>query len=134
MVFLFFFSLLLVVLVVACSVVVQSLSHVLLFVIPWTAACHASLSFTVSWNLLKLISIESVMPSGHLILCRHLLLLLSVFPSIRVFSNESALCSWWPKYWNFSFSISPSNESSGLISFGIDWFDLAVQGTLKSLL
>ena len=102
---------------------------------PWTAVCQASLSFTVSLSLLKLMSIESVMPSNHLILCRPLLLLPSTFHSNRVFSNESAVCIRWLKYWNFSFSISPSNEYSGLISFRIDWFDfLAVQGTLKSLL
>ena len=102
---------------------------------PWTAAHQASLFFTISWSLLKLTSIESVMPSNHLILCRPLLLLPSIFPSIRVFSNESALCIRWPKYWSFSFSISPSNEYSGFISFRIDWFDLlAAQGTLKSLL
>ena len=119
----------------APSVAVQSLSRVLLFVTPWTAAHQASLSFTVSWNLLKLMSIELVMPFNHLILCRPLLLLPSVFPSIRVFSNESVLHIRWPKYWSFSFSISPSNEYSGLISFRMDWFDLlAVQRTLKSLL
>jgi len=102
---------------------------------PWTAACEASLSITNSQSLLKLMSIELVMSSNHLILCRPLLLLPSIFPSIRVFSNESALHIWWPKYWSFSFSISPSNEYSGLISFRIDWLDLlAVQGTLKSLL
>ena len=102
---------------------------------PWTAARQASLSFTISRSLLKLMPIESVMPTNHLILCHLLLLLPSVFPSIRVFSNESALHIRWPKYWSFSFSISPSNEYSGLISFKIDWFDLlAVQGTLKSLL
>ena len=102
---------------------------------PWTAAHQASLSLTVSWGLLKLRSIESMMPSNYLILCRPLLLLPSIFPSIRVFSNELALCIRWPKYWSFSFSISPSNEYSGLISFRINWFDLlAVQGTLKSLL
>ena len=102
---------------------------------PWTAARQASLSFTVSQNLLKLISIESMMPSNHLILCHPLLLLPSVFPSISVFSNELALRVRWLKYWSFSFSISPSSENSGLISFRIDWFDLlAVQGTLKSLL
>ena len=119
-----------------CFVVaVQSLSHVQLFGTPWTAACQASLSFTISESLLKLISIESVMPSNHLIFCHPLLLLPSIFPSIRVFSNESALLIKWPKYWSFSFSISPTNEYSGLISFRIDWFDLlAVQGTLKSLL
>ena len=100
---------------------------------PWTAARQATLSITNSWNLLKLMSIELVMPSNHLILCHPLLLLPSIFPSIRVFSNKSVLCTKWPKYW--SFSISPSNEHSGLISFRIDWFDLlAVQGTLKSLL
>ena len=116
-------------------VVVQSLSRVQLFVTAWTATCQASLSFTISWSLLKLMSIESVMPSNHLILCRPLLLLPSIFPSIRVFSNDSALHTRWPKYWSFSFNISPSNEHSGLISFRIDWFDLlAVQGTLKSLL
>ena len=102
---------------------------------PWTAAHEASLSITNSWSLLKLISIESVMPSNHLILCCPLLLLPSVFPSIGVFSNESVLQIRWPKYWSFSFRISPSNEYSGLISFRIDWFYLlAVQGTLKSLL
>ena len=102
---------------------------------PWTAARQASLSFTSSQSLLKLMSIESVMPSNHFILCHPFLLLLSIFPSIRVFSNESVLHIRWPKYWSFSFSISPSNEYSGLISFRIDWFDLlAVQGTLKSLL
>ena len=100
---------------------------------PWTAACQASLSITNSQSLLKLMSIESVMPSNHLILC-HPLLQPSIFASIRVFSNESVLCIRWPKYWRFSFSISPSNEYSGLISFRIDWLDLlAVQGTLKSL-
>ena len=99
----------------------------------WTAACQASLSITNSLSLPKLMSIESVMPSNHLILCRPLLLLLSIFPSIRVFSNESALCIRWPKYWGFSFNISHSNEHSGLISFRIDWFDLSVQRTLKSL-
>ena len=101
----------------------------------WTAACQASLSITNSQSLLKLMFIESVMPSSHLILCRPLLLPPSIFPSIRVFSNESVLPIRWPKYWSFSFSISPPNEYSGLISFRIDWFDLlAVQGTLKSLL
>ena len=103
---------------------VQSLSHVQLFVIPWTAACQASLSIANSRSLLKLISIESMMPSNHLILCHPLLLLPPIFPSIRVFSNESALCITWPKYWSFSFSISPSNEYSGLISFRVDWLDL----------
>ena len=111
---------------------VQSLSHVRLFATPWTAACQASLSITHSWSLLKLMSIESVMPSNYLILCHPLLLLPSVFPSIRVFSNESVLHIRWPKYWSFSFSISPSNEYSGLTSFRMDWLDLlAVQGTLK---
>ena len=101
--------------------------------ISWTVAHQASLSITSSWSLLKLMSIESVMLSNHLILCRPVLLP-SVFPSIRVFSNESVLCFRWPKYWSFSFSVSPPNEYSGLISFRIDWFDLlAVQGTLKSL-
>ena len=114
---------------------VQSLSCVRLFVTPWTAARQASLSITNSRSLLKLMSIESVMPSNHLILCRPLLLLPSVFPSIRVFSNQSVLHIRWPKYWTFSFSISPSNDYSGLISFRMDWLDLlAVQGTLKSLL
>ena len=113
---------------------VQSLSHVWLFVTPWTAACQASLSITNSWSLLKLMCIESVMPSNHLILCPPLLLP-SIFPSFRVFSNESVLHIRWPKYWSFSFSISPSNQYSELISFRIDGFDLlAVQGTLKSLL
>ena len=116
-------------------VVVQSLSRVQLFVTPWNAARQASLSFTISQSLLKLMSIESVMPSNHLLLCSPLLLLPSIFPSIKVFSNESALCIRWPKYWSFSFSISPSNEYSGLISFRTDSFDLVtVQGTLKSLL
>ena len=119
----------------ANAVGVQLLSRVRLFVTPWTAAHHASLSFTISRSLLKLMSIESVMPSNHLILCRPLLLLPSVFPSIRVFSNELTLLLRWPKYWNFSFSISPSNEYSGLISLSIVWLDLLeVQGTLKSLL
>ena len=114
---------------------VQLPSCVLLFVTPLTAAYQASLSKTNSQSLLKLISIESVMPSNHLNLCRPLLLLSSIFPSNRVFSNKSALHIRWPKYWSFSFIISPSNEYSGLISFKIDWFDLlAVQGTLKSLL
>ena len=112
----------------------QSLSHVWLFATPWIAACQASLSITNSWSLHKLMSIESVMPSNHLILC-HSLLLPSIFPSIRVFSNESALCIRRPKYWSFGFSISPSNEDPGLIFFRMDWLDLlAVQGTLKSLL
>ena len=116
--------------------VVQLLSHVWLFVTPWTAACQASLSFTTSWSLLKLMSIESVMASNHFILC-HPLLLPSIFPSIRVFSSESDLRIRWPKHWSFSFSfsVSPSNEYSGLISFRTDWFGLlAIQGTLKSLL
>ena len=105
-----------------------------LFATPWTAVRQASLSFTISQSLLKLMSIESMMPSNHLILCCSILLLPSVFPSTRVFSKESVLCIKWPKYWSFSFSISPSNEHSGLISFKIDWFDLlAVQETLKSL-
>ena len=114
---------------------VQSLGHVQLFVTPWTAARQASLSITDSRSSLKLMSIESVMPSNHLIFCHPLLLLPSIFPSIRVFSSESVLRIRWPKYWSLSFSISPSNEYSGLISFRIDCFDLlAVQGTLKSLL
>ena len=108
----------------------QSLSHIQLFVTPRTATCKASLSLTVSQSLLKFMSTESVMLSNHLILCCPFLLI-SVFPRIRVFTNESALCMKWPNYWSFSFSISPSNEYSGLISFRIDWFDLlAVQGTL----
>ena len=111
------------------------LSCVRLFATPWTAACQASLSFTSSWTLLRLMSVESVMPSNQLILCCPLLLLPSIFPSIRVFSNESTLHIRWPKYWSFSFNISPSNEYSGLISFRMDCFDLlAVPGTLKSLL
>ena len=110
--------------------VVQLLSHVWLFATPWSKACQASLSITNSRSLLKLMSIESVMPSNYLILCHPLLLPPSIFPSIRVFSNESILCIWWPNYWSSSFSISPSNEYSGLISFRIDWFSLlAVQGT-----
>src|SRR5574337_990729 len=114
---------------------VQSLSHVHLFATPWTAARQASLSITNSQRLLKLMSIESVMPSNHLILCCPLLLSPSSFPSIRVFSNESALRIRWPKDWSFRFSISTSNEYSGLISFRMDWLDLlAIQGTLKSLL
>ena len=114
---------------------VQSLSHVLLFAAPWTAARQDSLSITSSRSLLKLMSIESVMPSNYLILCRPLLLLPLIFPSIRVFSSESLLLVRWPKYWSFSFNISPSNKYSGLISFRMDWLDLpAVQGTLKSLL
>ena len=115
-------------------VVVQLLSYVRLFVTPSTAARQASLSFTISQSLLNLMSIESMMPSNHLIFCHHLLLP-SIFLSIRVFSNEFTYCIRWPKYWSFSFSISPSNEYSGLISFRIDCFDLlAMQGTLKSLL
>ena len=114
--------------------VVQSLNFLWLFVTPWTAACHAFISFTISQSLLKLMSIESVMQSNHLILCRPLLLP-SILTSIRVFSNKLVLCIRWLKYWTFSFSISPSNVCSGLISFWIDWLDLlAVQGTLKSLL
>ena len=108
---------------------VQLLSRVRLFVTPWTAACHASLSITNSWNLLKLMSTELVMPSNHLILCCPLLLLPSILPRIRVFLNDSALHIRWPKYWSFSFNISPSSEYSGLISFRMDWLDLlAVQG------
>ena len=114
---------------------VQLLSHVPLFATPRTAARQASLSITNSWSLLKLMSIESVMPSKHLILCHPLLLPPSIFPSIRVFSSDSVLCIRWPKHWSFSFSISPSNEYSALFSFRIDWFDLlVVQGTLKNLL
>ena len=114
---------------------VQLLSHVQLFVTPWIAAHQASLSITHSWSLLKVMSIDSVMPSNYLILCCSLVLLPSIFPSIRVFSNESVLHIRWPKYWSFSLSISPSNEYSGLISFRMDWLDLlAVQGILKSLL
>ena len=114
---------------------VQSLSHVRLFATPWTAARQASLSITNSWSSPKPMSIESVMPSNHLILCRPVPLLPSIFPSIRVFSNASALHIRWPKYWSFSFNISPSNEHPGLISFRMDWLDLlGVQGTLKSLL
>ena len=114
---------------------VQSLSHVQLFVTPWTAACQASLSITNSWSLLKLMSIELVMPFNHLILCGPFLFPPSIFPSIRVFSNESALQIRWPKYGSFSFSISPSKEHPGLISFRLDWLDpLEVQETLKSLL
>ena len=114
---------------------VQSLSHIWLCATPWTAACQASLSITNSWSSLRLMSIESVMPSSHLILCRSLLLLPPIPLSIRVFSNESTLHMRWPKYWSFSFSIIPSKEIPGLISFRMDWLDLlAVQGTLKSLL
>ena len=116
-------------------IVVQLLSRVRLFATPWTAAHQASLSFTISGSLLKLLFIESVIPSNHLILCHFLLLLPSIFPSLRVVFNESAFCIRWPEYWSFSFSISPSNEYLGLISFRIDFFELlAVQGTLKSLL
>ena len=114
---------------------VQSLSHVWLFVTPWTAAHQTSLSITNYWSLLKLMSITSVMPPNHLILCCPLLFPSSIFPSIKVFFNESVLHIRWPKYWSFSFSISPCNEYSGLISFRMDWLDLlAVQGILKSLL
>ena len=115
---------------------VQLLSHVQLFATPWTETCQASLFITKSQSLLKLMSIESVMPSNHLVVCcTPLLLLPSIFPSIRVFSSDPVLRIRWPKYWSFSFSISPSNECSGLSSFRIDWLDLlAVQGTLKSLL
>ena len=114
---------------------VQSLSHVRLFVIPWTAACQACLSITNSRSLLKLMSIETVMPSNYLILCCPLLLLPSIFPRFRLFSNESVLHIRWPTYWNFSFSISPSNEHPGQAFFRMDWLDLlAVQGTLRSLL
>ena len=113
---------------------VQSLSPFQLFTAPWTAACQTSLPFTVSWSLLKLMSIESVMPHNHLILCCPLLLLASIFPRISVFSNESTFCIRWSKYWRFSFNINPSNEYWGLISFRIDWFHLlVVQGTSKSL-
>ena len=114
---------------------VQLLSHVQLFSTSWTAACQASLSITNSQSLFKLMSVELVMPSNHLILCRLLLFRSSIFTSIRIFSNESVLCIRWPKCWSFSFNISPSNEYSGLISFKMEWLDLlAVQGTLKSLL
>ena len=114
---------------------IQSLSHVWLSTIPWTAACQASLPITNTQSLLKLMSVELVMPSNHLILCCPLLLLPSFFPSIRIFSSESVLHIRWPKCWSFSFSISPSSEYSGLISFRMDWLDLlAGQGTLKSLL
>ena len=126
---------------VACSFLgriissVQSLSCVQLFATPWITGCQASLSITNSQSSLKLMSIELVMPSNHLILCFHLFFLPSIFPNIRVFSNESAVCIRWPKYLSFSFSISPSNEHSWLISFRIDWLDLrAVQGNLKSIL
>ena len=114
---------------------VQLLSHARLFATPWTAACHTSLSITNSLSLLRLMSIKSVMPSSRLILCCPLLLLPSIFPSIRVFSHESALHIRWPKYWSFSFNISPSSEHPGLISFRMDWLDLlAVHETLKGLL
>ena len=114
---------------------VEALSHVWLFATPWTAARQASLSSANFWSLLKLMFTESVMPSNHPILCCPLLLLPSLFPTIRVFSDESVLCITWPKYWSFSLSISPSNEHPGLVSFRMDWLDLlAVQGTLKSLL
>ena len=114
---------------------VQLLSHVQFFATPWTVVCQASLSITNFWRLLKTMSIESVMPFNDLILCHPLFLPPSIFPSVRDFSNESALHIRWPKYWSFSFNISPSNEYSGLISFRIDWLDfLAFQGTLKSLL
>ena len=117
------------------AVVVHLLSHVWLFETPWTASCNPSLSFTISQSLLTFMSIESTMLSNHLILCHPLYLLSYIFPSIRVLSNELAFLIWWPKYWSFSFSISPSSENSDFISFRIDWFDLpAVQGTLKSLL
>ena len=117
------------------SIIVHLLSHVQLLVTPWTAACQAPLSSSISWSLLKLMSLELRMPSNHVILCHPLLLLPSIFPSIRAFSNESVFHIRWPKYWSSSFSISPSNEYSGLISFRIDWLDLlAVQGTLTSLL
>ena len=110
------------------------LSHVRLSPSPWTAACQASVTIISSRSLLKLMSIKLVMPSNHLILCRPLLLLPSIIPSIRVFSNESAVCIRWPKYWSFSFSVSPSKEHQGLISFRMDWLDLlAIQGTFKSL-
>ena len=113
----------------------QSLSRVQIFVTPWTAACQASLSISNSWSLLKLMSIKSVMPFNHLILCCPYRLLPSIFPSIRVFLDESVLCIRWPKYWSFIFRISPSNKYSGMISFMISWLDLlAVQGALKSLL
>ena len=118
-----------------CFSSIQSLSCLQLFATPWTAACQASLSITNSWSPPKPMSIELVMPSNHLILCRPLLLLPSIFPSLRVFSNESALYIRWPKYWSFSFNISPFSEHPGLISFRMGWLDfLAVQGTLKSLL
>ena len=116
-------------------IVVQSISHVQLFATPWSAAHQASLFFTISQSLLKLMSIESVMPPNHLVICHPFLLLSSIFPRIRVFSNKSSHHIRWPKYWSFSFNVSPFSEYSGLISFRIDWFDLLeVQGTLKSLL
>ena len=119
----------------SCFAIVQSINCVQLPATPRTAACQASLSFTITQNLLKLICTESVIPSNHLILCHPLLLLPSIFPSIRVFSNDSFLHIKWPKYWSFSSSISPPNVYSGLISFRVDWLDLlAVQGILKSLL
>ena len=119
-------------LIVSVSQSVQLLSRVQLFVTPWTAAHQASLSITNSWSLVKLMSITSVMPSNHLILCHRLLLLPSIFPSIRVFSNELALCIKWPKYWSFSFSISPSNEYSGLIPLGwTGWISLQSKGLLR---
>ena len=114
-------------------VAVQSSSHVQLFMTPWTTTHQASLSLTISQSLPKIMSIESAMPSNHLIFCHPLLLLTSIFPSIRVFSNESSLHISWSKYWSFGFSISPSNECLRLISFRTNWFDLAVQGTLKNL-
>ena len=114
-------------------VLVQLLGHIQLFVIAWTTTLQAPLSSTVSWGLLKFTFIESMMLSNHLILCCPLLVLPSLFPSIKVFANQPALCIRWQKHWSFSFNNSPSNEYSGLISFRIDWFDLAVQGTLKSL-
>ena len=117
------------------EIVFQLLCHVQLFAAPWTAALQASLSITISWSLLRFMSIESVMTFNHLILCCPLLLQSSIFPSIRVFSNESVLRIRWPKYWSFSFSVSPSKKYSGLVSFRMDWLDLlAVQGTLKSVL
>ena len=118
-----------------CISSVQFLSHVQLFATPWTAARQASLSITNSWSLLKFMSIESVMPSNHLILCCPLFFPPSIFPSNRIFSCESVICTRWPNYWSCSFSISPSNEYSGLISLRMDWLDLlAVQGTLQSLI
>ena len=117
-----------------CWTVVQSLSCIQFFAIPWSAACQASLSFTISWSLLKLKSNKTLMPSNHLTLCCPLLLLPSIFPSIKVFSNELALSIRWPKYWTVSLSTSPSNKYSGLFFFKMDWFELLViQGTLKSL-